>query len=139
MKLKSRVVSAFALFLLAVCSGATVAAESDIPKISHMRFEGLKIEDNMYVPSSEFGREYKILVDFESQAPIARVLLQTRWADGKVGPVIERPFEVKLEGRQGTRSGSRSRVNLEKSTAEGGSRSAGGMRSGEDTTNKGAR
>jgi hypothetical protein len=87
----------FALFLLGSFSGATAAAESDAPKVSNMRFEGLKIEDNMYVPSSEFGREYKILVDFESQAPIARVLLQTRWADGKVGPVIERPFEVKLD------------------------------------------
>lgn len=62
-----------------------------------MRFEGLKIQEDTYVPPSEFGREYKIMVDFESQAPIARVLLQTRWVDGKIGPVIERPFEIKLD------------------------------------------
>lgn len=71
-----------------------VASEGDAPKISNMRFEGLKINENTYVPSSEFGREYKILVDFESTAPIARVFLETRWADGKVSKILERPFEV---------------------------------------------
>ncbi len=79
-------------------SKPVVVAQNDGPKISNMRFEGLKIEDNMNVPASEFERDYKILVDFESKAPITRVFLQTRWADGRVSRVIERPFEVILPG-----------------------------------------
>ena len=58
------------------------------------RFGGLKIQDNIYVPSSEFGRDYTILVDFEGQATIKRALLQTRWVDGTVSRVLERTFEV---------------------------------------------
>lgn len=79
--------------LLVSCASAAEVSEGS-PKISNMRFEGLRIQDNMYVPSLEFGRAYKILIDFESQAPIKRVLLQTRFADGRVSRVLERSFEV---------------------------------------------
>ncbi len=82
-----------AALLLVGCASTSPMPEGG-PKISNMRFEGLKIQDNIYVPSSEFGRDYTILVDFESQAPIKRVLLQTRWVDVTVSRVLERAFEV---------------------------------------------
>lgn len=75
-----------------------VAQVEDAPRISNMRFEGLKIQENMYVPSSEYDRDYKILVDFESKVPIAKVFLQTRWVDGRVSRVLERSFEVMAPG-----------------------------------------
>ncbi len=49
----------------------------------------------MYVPSSEFDRDYKILVDFQSKVPIKRVFLQTKFADGRTSRVLERSFEVR--------------------------------------------
>lgn len=87
----------FALALLV--AGCTTAAApgsppSGGPRISNMRFEGLRVVEGIYVPSAEFGRDYTILVDFESEAPIARVLLQTRFDDGRAGPILERSFQV---------------------------------------------
>ena len=79
--------------LVAFLGGAALA-QGEGPKISNMRFEGLKIQDNVYVPSSEYERDYKILVDFESQAPIAKVYLQTRFANGRTGSILERSFEM---------------------------------------------
>lgn len=84
--------------ILVGCATAASPPDGAPPRISNMRFEGLRIQDNMYVPSSELGREYKILVDFEASAPIKRVLLQTRFADGRVSPVLERSFEVMPPG-----------------------------------------
>ena len=83
-----------ALLLLGCCASAASPLSDESPKISSMRFEGLTIREDMYVPSSEFDREYKIIVDFEAAVPIKRVLLQTRFADGRVSRIFERSFEV---------------------------------------------
>lgn len=80
--------------VLATGCATAPAGEGQAPRISNMRFEGLKIQDNMYFSSSEFGRDYVILVDFESPPPIQRVLLQTRFADGRTSRVLDRGFEV---------------------------------------------
>ena len=83
-----------ALLLLGCWASTAFPLSDESPKISSMRFEGLTIRENMYVPSSEFDREYKIIVDFEAAVPIKRVLLQTRFADGRVSRILERSFEV---------------------------------------------
>ncbi len=85
----------FWVLALLLVGCATAASEGEAPKISNMRFEGLTIQDNMYVPSSEFDRDYKILVDFQSKVPIKRVFLQTKFADGRTSRVLERSFEVR--------------------------------------------
>ncbi len=83
---------------LAAPEWAGTAGEEDAPKISNVRVEGLKTTDNISVPASEVGREYRVLMDFESKAPIARLFLQPHWADTRLVETIQRPFEVTPRG-----------------------------------------
>ena len=83
-----------AIVAVTLCAAPATAE----PLLSNMRFEGIAIVDSTYIGFADLGRDYTILVDFEGDAAPDRVLLRTRWDDGRVGRLAEAPFEVMRAG-----------------------------------------
>ena len=85
------------LLLTALALG--LVASSGVPAhaelfLSNLRFEGIAVADDVYIGFTDLGRDYTIRVDFQGDGVPDRVLLQTRWDDGRVGRLDEARFQV---------------------------------------------
>ena len=62
--------------------------------LSNLRVEGIAVVDGTYVGFADLGRNYTILVDFQGEGAPDRILLRTRWDDGRVDRLEEAPFDI---------------------------------------------
>jgi hypothetical protein len=62
--------------------------------LSNLRVQGITVVDDIYVGFADLGRNYTILVDFQGEGLPDRVVLRTRWDDGRVDRLEEAPFDA---------------------------------------------
>ena len=62
--------------------------------LANLRVQGIAVVDDLYVGFADLGRNYTILVDFQGESLPDRVLLRTRWDDGRVDRLDEAPFDI---------------------------------------------
>ena len=62
--------------------------------LSNLRVQGITVVDDSYVGFADLGRNYTILVDFQGEGVADRVVLRTRWDDGRVDRLEEAPFDI---------------------------------------------
>lgn len=93
----SKVKLLLAALALALVASFGVPAHAQLV-VSNMRVQGIAIVDGIYVGFADLGRNYTILVDFQGEGVPDRVVLRTRWDDGRVDRLEEAPFDILRSG-----------------------------------------